>query len=242
MKIEGRNAVAEAIKSGKTIDRLVVSKDVKDAGGNRIIADAKSRNIKIMFYDKAVLDRESESKRHQGFIAEITDYKYSTVEDILSYANEKDEKPFIIIVDGVEDPHNLGSIIRVADCAGCHGVIIPRHRNVTVNETVIKVSAGAANHVKVAKVTNVNDTIEFLKAQNVWVYAAELGGDDIYKANLTGSIAFVVGGEGKGVSKLTKQKCDGVVTLPMRGQVNSLNASVAAGIVAFEYVRQNFAK
>jgi 23S rRNA (guanosine2251-2'-O)-methyltransferase len=240
MKIEGRNAVAEAIKSGKTIDRLVVSKDVKDAGGNRIIADAKSRNIKIMFYDKSVLDRESETKRHQGFIAEITDYKYSTVEEILSYANEKDEKPFIIIVDGVEDPHNLGSIIRVADCSGCHGVIIPRHRNVTVNETVIKVSAGAASHVKVAKVTNVNDAIEYLKQQNVWVYAAELGGDDIYKTNLTGAIAFVVGGEGKGVSKLTKQKCDGVITLPMRGQVNSLNASVAAGIVAYEYVRQNF--
>ncbi len=240
MKIEGRNAVAEAIKSGKTIDRLVVSKDVKDAGGNRIIADAKSRNIKIMFYDKSVLDRESETKRHQGFIAEITDYKYSTVEEILSYASEKNEKPFIIIVDGVEDPHNLGSIIRVADCSGCHGVIIPRHRNVTVNETVIKVSAGAASHVKVAKVTNVNDAIEYLKQQNIWVYAAELGGDDIYKTNLTGAIAFVVGGEGKGVSKLTKQKCDGVITLPMRGQVNSLNASVAAGIVAYEYVRQNF--
>ena len=206
MKIEGRNAVAEAIKSGKTIDRLVVSKDVKDAGGNRIIADAKSRNIKIMFYDKSVLDRESETKRHQGFIAEITDYKYSTVEEILSYANEKDEKPFIIIVDGVEDPHNLGSIIRVADCSGCHGVIIPRHRNVTVNETVIKVSAGAASHVKVAKVTNVNDAIEYLKQQNVWVYAAELGGDDIYKTNLTGAIAFVVGGEGKGrLCKFSRQ-------------------------------------
>lgn len=240
MKIEGRNAVAEAIKSGKTIDRLVVSKDVKDAGGNKIIAEAKSRNIKIMFYDKSVLDRESETKRHQGFIAEITDYKYCTVEDILAYANQKNEKPFIIIVDGVEDPHNLGSIIRVADCSGCHGVIIPRHRNVSVNETVVKVSAGAASHVKVAKVTNVNDAIEFLKQQNVWVYAAELGGDDIYKTNLTGSIAFVVGGEGKGVSKLTKQKCDGVITLPMRGQVNSLNASVATGIVAYEYLRQNF--
>jgi len=234
MKIEGRNAVAEAIKSGKTIDRLVVSKDVKDAGGNRIIADAKSRNIKIMFYDKSVLDRESETKRHQGFIAEITDYNYSSVEEILSYASEKNEKPFIIIVDGVEDPHNLGSIIRVADCSGCHGVIIPRHRNVTVNETVIKVSAGAASHVKVAKVTNVNDAIEYLKQQNVWVYAAELGGDDIYKTNLTGAIAFVVGGEGKGVSKLTKQKCDGVITLPMRGQVNSLNASVAAAVLIFE--------
>lgn len=242
MKIEGRNSVAEAIKAGKTIDRLVVSRDVKDAQAKRIIADAKSRGIKVMFYDKAVLDRESESKRHQGFIAEVTDYKYCTLEDILSYAAEKGEKPFIIILDGVEDPHNLGSVIRVADCAGCHGVIIPRHRNVSVNETVVKVSAGAAAHVKIAKVVNINDAIDTLKKLGVWVYAAELGGESVYKTNLSGAIAIVVGGEGKGVSKLTKQKCDGIITLPQRGKVNSLNASVAAGVVAYEYVRQNFEK
>ncbi len=242
MKIEGRNSVAEAIRAGKTIDRLVVSRDVKDAQGNRIIADAKSRGIKVMFYDKAVLDRESESKRHQGFIAEVTDYKYCELEDILAYAEEKDEKPFIIILDGVEDPHNLGSVIRVADCAGCHGVIIPRHRNVSVNETVVKVSAGAAAHVKIAKVVNINDAIDTLKKRGVWVYAAELGGENVYKTNLTGAIAFVIGGEGKGVSKLTRQKCDGIVTLPQRGKVNSLNASVAAGVVAYEYIRQNFEK
>lgn len=239
MKIEGRNAVAEAIKSGKTIDRLVVAKGLADTGANKIITDAKSRGIKIMFYDKTVLDRESVTKKHQGFIAEVTDFKYSSVEDILSLAKSKNEPPFILIADGVEDPHNLGSILRVAECSGAHGVIIPRHRNVTVNETVVKVSAGASSHVLVAKVTNVNDTIEMLKKAGVWVYAAELGGDDIYKANLKGSIAFVIGGEGSGVSKLTKQKCDGILTLPMRGKVNSLNASVAAGIVAFEYVRQN---
>ncbi len=239
MKIEGRNAVTEALKAGKTIDRLVVARDQKDAGAQRIINDAKSRGVKIMFYDKSVLDRESESKRHQGFIAEVSDYKYCTLEDILAYAEEKGEPPFILIADGVEDPHNLGSMIRVADCAGCHGVIIPRHRNVAVNETVVKVSAGAAAHVKVAKVTNINDAVEQLKKQNVWVYAAELGGGDIYSSNLTGACAFVIGGEGKGVSKLTKQKCDGVLTMPLFGKVNSLNASVAAGIVAFEYVRQN---
>ena len=138
MKIEGRNSVAEAIKAGKTIDRLVVAKDMKDAGANRIIADAKSRGIKIMFYDKAVLDRESVTKRHQGFIAEITDFKYCEIDDILRNAQDKNQPPFILVIDGVEDPHNLGSILRVADCAGCHGVIIPRHRNVTVNETVVK--------------------------------------------------------------------------------------------------------
>lgn len=239
MKIEGRNSVAEAIKAGKTIDRLVVAKDMKDAGANRIIADAKSRGIKIMFYDKAVLDRESVTKRHQGFIAEITDFKYCEIDDILRNAEDKNEPPFILVIDGVEDPHNLGSILRVADCAGCHGVIIPRHRNVTVNETVVKVSAGAANNVLVAKVTNINDAIERLKKENIWVYACELGGQDVYSTNLKGACAFVIGGEGSGVGKLTKQKCDAIVTLPMRGQVNSLNASVASGIIAFEYVRQN---
>lgn len=242
MKIEGRNAVSEAIKSGKTIDRLVVSRTVIDAGGKRIIDDAKSRGIKIMFRDKEVLDRESVTNRHQGFIAEITDFKYCEVEDILQNAQSKNEDPFIIILDGVEDPHNLGSVLRVAECAGCHGVIIPRHRNVSVNETVIKVSTGASAHIPVAKVTNVNDTIEKLKKAGVWVYACELGGENLYSAKLNGAIAFVIGGEGKGVSKLTKQRCDGVLTLPMRGKVNSLNASVAAGIVVYEYVRQNYSK
>ena len=239
MKVEGRNAVAEILKTDKTIDRLVVAKGLKDAGANKIINDARSKGIKINFYDREVLDRESVTGKHQGFIAEITDFKYSTVDEILDFASEKGEAPFIIVLDGVEDPHNLGSVIRVAECAGCHGVIIPERRAASVNETVIKVSAGAAAHVKVAKVTNINETIDYLKRAGVWVYCSETGGENVYGANLKGAVAFVIGGEGTGVKRLTREKCDAIVTLPMFGQVNSLNASVAAGLVAYEYVRQN---
>ena len=164
------------------------------------------------------------------------------MDDILELAAKKGEPPFIVILDGVEDPHNLGSVLRVAECAGCHGVIIPARRAASVNETVIKVSAGAAAHVLVAKVTNVNDAIDYLKKQNVWVYCADMDGSPIYSTNLTGAIAFVVGGEGSGVKRLTKEKCDGVVTLPMFGKVNSLNASVAAALAVYEYVRQNKTK
>jgi 23S rRNA (guanosine2251-2'-O)-methyltransferase len=242
MKIIGRNAVTEAIKSGQTIDRLVAARDQRDSGAQKLINEAKSRGIKVFFYDKEVLDRESAGKKHQGFIAEVTDFKYCELEDILSYAEEKEQPPFILILDGVEDPHNLGSILRVAECAGAHGVVIPRHRSVSVNDTVVKVSAGAASHIKVAKVTNINDAIDELKAKNIWVYAADMDGESIYKTNLTGAIAFVIGGEGSGVKRLTKQKCDGVVSLPMRGKVNSLNASVAAGAVVYEYLRQNLDK
>ncbi len=242
MKIEGRNAVMEAIKSGKTIDRLVVARDQKDGAAQRIINEAKSRGIKCFFYDKEVLDRETNGKKHQGFVAEITDFKYSELSDILELAREKDEPPFVFVLDGVEDPHNLGSIIRVAEVSGAHGIIIPRHRSVSVNDTVVKVSAGAASHVLVAKVPNINDAIDELKKNNVWVYAADMDGDSVYSTNLGGAVAFVIGGEGSGVKRLTKQKCDGVVSLPVRGKVNSLNASVAAGVVAYEYVRQNFVK
>jgi 23S rRNA (guanosine2251-2'-O)-methyltransferase len=239
MKIEGRNAVAEAVAGKQTIDRLVVQKGLKDTGANKIIEAAKSRGIKIFFRDKETLDRESAGGRHQGFIAEITDFVYAELDDILAYAEKKGEPPFIILLDGVEDPHNLGSVIRVAECAGVHGVVIPRHRAVSVNETVVKVSAGASAHMKVAKVTNINDAIEALKKRGVWVFAADPEGGDLYKANLTGAAAFVVGGEGSGIKKLTREKCDAAVRIPMFGKVNSLNASVAAGIVAYEYVRQN---
>lgn len=240
MKIYGRNAVEEALKAGTTIDRLIVQQGLKDAGANRVIKEAKDRGIKIFFRDKIALDREcDEHSRHQGFIAEVTDFKYSEVDDILAYAEEKGEPPFIVILDGVEDPHNLGSVIRVAECAGVHGVIIPRHRSVTVNETVVKVSSGAAAHLRVAKVTNVNDAIAELKEKGVWVYAADMDGDDLYKTNLKGAVAFVIGGEGKGVHRLTRETCDGVVSIPMFGQVNSLNASVAAGVVIYEKVRQD---
>ena len=242
MKIEGRNAVAEALKAGGTIDRLVVEKGLKDANSQKIIDDAKSRGIKIFFRDKAALDRESVTKRHQGFIAEITDYVYSELEDILALAQQRNEPPFIIILDGVEDPHNLGSILRVAECAGVHGVIIPRHRSVSVNETVIKVSAGASAHIKVAKVTNINETIDELKQRGVWVYCADMDGKSVYDADITGPLAIVVGGEGKGVGKRTRANCDEIVSLPMFGQINSLNASVATAVVVYERIRQSLKK
>ncbi|MDR2201324.1 MAG: 23S rRNA (guanosine(2251)-2'-O)-methyltransferase RlmB [Clostridiales bacterium] len=239
MKIEGRNAVSEAISAGTTIDRLVVEKGLKDAGANKIIEAAKSRGIKIFFRDGDALDRESAGGRHQGFIAEITDFKYCELDDILEYAKSKGEPPLIALLDGVEDPHNLGSVIRVAECAGVHGVVIPRHRSVSVNETVIKVSAGAAAHMRVAKVGNINDAIDGLKKRGVWVYAADMDGQPLYGTKLTGAAAFVIGGEGAGIKRLTKEKCDLSVAIPMRGKMNSLNASVAAGIVLYEYVRQN---
>lgn len=242
MKIEGRNAVSEALKAGSTIDRLLVEKGLKDVGAQKIIDEAKSRGVKIFFRDKQALDRESVTKRHQGFIAEITDYKYSELEEILQEAEKKGEPPFLVILDGVEDPHNLGSILRVAECAGVHGVIIPRHRSVSVNETVIKVSAGASAHIKVAKVTNINDTIDELKQRGIWVYCADMDGGSVYKTDLTGPIALVIGGEGKGVGKRTRANCDGIVSLPMFGQINSLNASVAAAIVIYERIRQNLDK
>ncbi len=242
MKIEGKNAVMEAIKAGSTIDRLLAEKNQRDAFAQKIIDEAKSRGIKIFFRDKAALDRESVTKRHQGFIAEITDYCYSELEEILEYAEEKNEPPFILIADGVEDPHNLGSILRVAECAGVHGVLIPRHRAVSVNETVIKVSAGASAHVKVAKVTNISDAIEELKQRGIWVYCADMDGTSIYKTNLVGPIAIVVGGEGKGVGKRTKSCCDGVISLPMFGKINSLNASVATAVVVYERIRQTLSK
>lgn len=237
MKIEGRNSVYEAIKAGTTIDRLLVEKNLKDAGAQKIIDEAKSRGIKIFFRDAEAMARESKG-RHQGFIAEVTDFKYCEIADILAYAAEKNQPPFVVLLDGVEDPHNLGSVLRVAECCGAHGVIIPRHRAVSVNETVIKVSAGAAAYMRVAKVANLNDAIDELKKAGLWVYCAESDGQDLYTTDTTGAAAFVIGGEDSGVKRLTREKCDACVSIPMFGQVNSLNASVAAGIVLYEHIRQ----
>ncbi len=239
MKIYGRNAIEEALNSGATIDRLLVKNGVRDAHGNRIINAAKERGIRVIFRDGAALDREvPRGANHQGFVAEITDFAYSETDDILALAEEKGEPPFILILDGVEDPHNLGAIMRVAECAGVHGIIIPKHRSVTVNDTVVKVSSGAAQYVRVAKVTNINDTIRYLQDKGVWVFAADMDGESLYTANITGAVAFVIGGEGKGVSRLTRELCDGAVAIPMFGNVNSLNASVAAAIVVYEKVRR----
>ena len=233
MKVEGRNAVSELLKSGKRVDKILVKED----GDNtlyQIINLAKQKGVNVHFVKNEALNKESLTQRHQGIIAICDDYEYCSVNDILNYAKGKDEEPFIVILDGIEDPHNFGSIIRVAECMGVHGIIFGKNRACSVNETVLKTSAGAANYMHIAKVTNINQEIEELKKQNVWVYACELGGEDIVKSRLDGSVAVVIGGEGKGVSQLTKKLCDGIVTIPMKGQVNSLNASVAAGICLWE--------
>lgn len=238
MKFEGKNAVREAILSGVQIEKLLASNNSFDKAFNDVINLAKQHKIKIQFVDNVVLNKQSATKKHQGLIAFGSEYKYYSVSDILNYAQQKNEQPFILILDEIVDPHNFGSIIRTSECLGVHGIIIGKDRSCPVNETVIKVSAGAINYVKIAKVTNINREIENLKKQNVWVYALELGGQDITKAKLNGAIGLVIGSEGKGVSKLTKQLCDGVLTIPMHGKVNSLNASVATAIALHEISKQ----
>lgn len=237
MKIKGRNAVREAINSDVNILKIMASNSSKDRVLLDILKMARNKNIKIQYLDNKILDKECEN--NQGIIAETSDFKYSTVDDILEVARSKGKNNFILILDGVEDPHNFGSIIRVAECLGVDGIIISKNRACPVNDTVSKVSAGAIEHMKIAKVTNINTEIERLKKQNIWVYACELGGEDLDSANLNGNIAIVMGSEGKGVSPLTRKICDGVVSMQMYGKVNSLNVSVATGIVLYEVVRKN---
>lgn len=236
MKIKGRNAVREALVSGTNILKIMASSTSKDKVLLDILHLAKSKGIKVQLVDNHILDKECDN--NQGIVAITSDFQYSTVEDILQVAKDKNKENFILILDGVEDPHNFGSIIRVAECLGVDGIIISKNRACPVTDTVAKVSAGAIEHVKIAKVTNINTEIERLKKENVWVYACELGGEDLDNANLKGNIAIVMGSEGKGVSQLTKKLCDGVVTMQMYGQVNSLNVSVATGIVLYEAVRK----
>lgn len=237
MKIKGRNAVREALNSDVNIIKIMASNSSKDKVLLDIINLAKRKNVKVQFLDNKILDKECDN--NQGIIAETSDFKYSTVEEILDVAKCKNKNHFILILDGVEDPHNFGSIIRVAECLGVDGIIISKNRACPVNDTVSKVSAGAIEHIKIAKVTNINTEIERLKEKNIWVYACELGGEDLDNANLTGNIAIVMGSEGKGVSALTRKICDGVVSMQMYGKVNSLNVSVATGIVLYEIVRKN---
>lgn len=236
MIIEGKNAVKEAIKSGTQISELKVQKGIHD--NDNIIGLAKANGIRFVLCDKLQLDKLSETKRHQGFIAVCEDFKYSTIEEVKELAKSKNEKLFLLILDGIEDPHNVGSILRVADCAGVHGVIISKHRACNITNTVIKVSAGASNYVKVVAVTNINDTIRDLKYDFVKIVCAEADGTIMYNTDMTDDIAVVIGSEGNGVKSLTRKLCDEVVSIPMKGNVNSLNASVATGIVAFEVIRQ----
>ena len=235
MKTEGRNAVLELLKTGKNIDKLLIEKGAQGSA-MLIFAEARKRNIRVQFVDKQVLDKESVTRKHQGVIAFTTDYEYFDLDEII--ANKKSEKGgFIVLCDGIEDVHNLGSILRVAECAGADGVVITKSGCASVTESVIRISAGAAEHIKVAKVANLNQAVETLQKNDYWVYALEAGGEDIYKENFAGNIALVVGGEDSGVKRLTKQKCDKILSIPLFGEVNSLNASVALGISAYEVVR-----
>lgn len=236
--IEGRNAVTEAFRSGKTIDKLFVLDGCRDGAVNTIIREAKKQDTFIQYVKKERLDQMSETGKHQGVIAYAAAYEYAQVDDILKVAEEKGEDPFIFILDGIEDPHNLGAIIRTANLAGAHGVIIPKHRAVGLTATVAKTSAGALNYTPVAKVTNIGKTIEELKEKGMWFVCAAMDGDIMYRVNLKGSIGLVIGNEGEGVSRLVREKCDMTASIPMKGDIDSLNASVAAGVLAYEIVRQ----
>jgi 23S rRNA (guanosine2251-2'-O)-methyltransferase len=237
--IEGRNAVIEALKSERTIEQLLIAKGDTEGSVNLIIALAKERHIVIKEVDRKKLDNMSISKAHQGVIAIVTPYDYFEVSDILKYAEEKDEKPFILILDEIEDPHNFGAIIRSAEVCGVHGIIIPKRRNVGITPIVYKTSAGAVQHMKIAKVTNINAVIDELKERGLWVYGADMDGENYcYEVDFSGAAALVIGSEGKGISKLTKSKCDVLTKIPMRGNINSLNASVAGGIMMYEVMKQ----
>ena len=236
--IEGRNAVIEAFRSGKPVDKLFVLDGCQDGPIRTIIREAKKHDTIIKFVAKERLDQLSETKKHQGVIAYAAAYEYSTVEDMFALAEKRGEDPFIILLDNIEDPHNLGAIIRTANLAGAHGVIIPKHRAVGLTATVAKTSAGALNYTPVAKVTNIAKTMEELKERGLWFVCADMGGESMYRLNLTGPIGLVVGNEGEGVSRLVKESCDFVASIPMKGDIDSLNASVAAGVLAYEIVRQ----
>ena len=236
--IEGRNAVLEAFRAGKTIDKLFVLDGCQDGPVKSILREAKKTDTIINFVDKERLDRLANSGHHQGVVAQAAAYEYAEVEDILNAAKEKGEAPFIFILDEIEDPHNLGAIIRTANLCGAHGVIIPKRRAVGLTATVAKTSAGAVNYTPVAKVTNIARTIEELKKEGMWFVCADMDGQTMYDLNLTGPIGLVIGNEGAGVSRLVKEKCDFTASIPMKGDIDSLNASVAAGVLAYEIVRQ----
>lgn len=236
MKVEGRNAVHELLRTDKEIDKILVRKDLEDQASKRLLNIIRSHKIKVQLVDKYVIDKESESGRSQGFIAYTSDYKYFDLEGVIEGASGKDG--LIVILNEVLDPHNLGSIIRVCECAGVDGLIIGKDRSASVSDTVMRISSGAVNHVKIARVVNINNAIDKLKENGYWVYGAEADGGSVYKTDLKGKICLVIGGEDSGVKRLTRQKCDGVISIPMYGKINSLNASVACGIVVFEAMRQ----
>lgn len=241
-RIEGRNPVLEAFRAGKTVDKLFVLEGCTDGAVLSILREAKKQNTIVSKVSKDRLNQMSQTGAHQGVIAQVSDYKYAELEDILENARNKGEDPFIILLDQIEDPHNLGAIIRTADLAGAHGVVITKHRSAPLTGVVAKASAGAVNYVPVAKVSNLGTAIEELKLKGLWFACADMDGTAMYDTDLTGPIGLVVGNEGNGVSRLIREKCDFVVSIPMKGHIDSLNVSVAAGVLSYEIVRQRIAK
>lgn len=242
LTIEGRNAVLEAFRSGKTVDKLFILDGCQDGPIKSITREARKQDTILQYVTKERLDSMSDSGKHQGVIAYTAAYEYAEIEDILKIAEEKGEPPFLFLLDSIEDPHNLGAIIRTANLAGAHGVIIPKRRAAGLTATVVKASAGAINYTPVAKVTNLGVTIEELKEKGLWFVCADMEGETMYTLDLKGPIGLVIGSEGEGVGRLVKEKCDFVASIPMKGNIDSLNASVAAGVLAYEIVRQRIDK
>ena len=238
MNIEGKNAVREALNAGKTIDKIYITDGTNDSEVRALLFDAKAKAIRIEFADKKRMDKLSETGKHQNIIAVVSNFVYSDLDEVIDNARNNGEEILLVILDNIEDPHNLGSVIRVVECAGATAVVIPNRRSALVNETVVRVSAGATTYVPVCKVANINQTIEKLKGKGIWVYCADMDGKLMYDVNLKGDIALVIGAEGDGVSSLTRKVCDDIISIPMSGKINSLNASVSAGIVLYEAVRQ----
>ncbi len=234
----GRNALRELLASGRSVDKVLVQRGERDGSIGELIRTAREMKIPVTECDKAKLDSLTNHARHQGVVAFAAEREYASIADLLAYADERGEKPFLIICDGVEDPHNLGAIIRTADCVGAHGVIIPKRRSVGLTSTVSKASAGAIEHVRVAKVTNLASAIDELKEAGVWIYAADMDGETYWNTDMRGSMALVVGSEGFGISRLVKEKCDFVLSIPLWGQVNSLNVSNAAAVLMCEAAKQ----
>lgn len=238
-QVEGRNSVIELLESDRDINKIFIMKGEKHGSINKIIAMAKGKKIVIIEKDKKQIEEMSQTHNCQGVIAIVPPFDYCEVEDILELAEQRNEDPFIIVLDGIEDPHNLGSIIRTAETAGVHGVIIPKRRSAQVNSTVNKASAGAVEHIKIARVTNINDSLQQLKNAGLWICGTDINTETYYyKQDLTGSLAIVIGNEGKGMSEKTKKNCDFLVKIPMKGKITSLNASVSAGIIIYEAVKQ----
>lgn len=238
MIIEGKNPVRELLASNRNVEKMYVEKNNANHELVELTKKARAKKIPVTFVDKFVLDKNSITKRHQGILAVTSDYIYDTLENVFNTSKTNDKPLFLLILDGIEDPHNLGSIIRVGECCGVSGIVLPKHRAVGVTDTVAKISQGAIEHVSVVKVTNINDAIRWLKDNGVTVFCADMDGENIFTTNLTGNIAIVIGGENTGVKALTRKLCDGVISLPQFGKINSLNASVATGAILYEAIRQ----